>query len=301
MLATLLLTAQACGGDGAGGDPGDAGSTGSQCQPGQPFQLDGARAGVLATLNVRINPNGGIPENQPATAELLLLVDIAQSGRNAAVTARLCDLKIPEVPLAGQDQPIRLQPGPLLVPSIPEQQGTGTLSGETTCSTFETDPLTIVVGARMDPPAEGTLPEADDQGNFTTCVPDDCLLAIGSQCACDQEDDGKPGATLLAMNLPALAIEEVYVDLRTTFSLDGEVWSSDRIRGTVTATLEQGVLGCAKANGVACTTSELRAVRNLNPEIGQDPTEPSTFAAERVAPDLTCDDLIVRRNEIFPR
>jgi hypothetical protein len=179
----------------------------------------------------------------------------------------------------------------------------GMLSGTTTCSDFTSDRITLVVGARMDPPDQGTLPEANSMGVFAECPPagSSCELAIGSSCACDQEGDGKPGATLLAMNTPAVELDEVYVDIRTSFSLTGQVWSSDLILGEIDASLEQGVLACHKANNSPCSNAEVSTIKNINPEITQQPGNPSTFRAVRVGDTLTCSELIAMRDELFPR
>jgi len=59
--------------------------------------------------------------------------------------------------------------------------------------------------------------------------------------ACDQESDGKPGATLLAYNVPAVNLDMIYATLRTEFSLDGQVFSSDKVQGQIDATIEQGI------------------------------------------------------------
>ena len=68
-------------------------------------------------------------------------------------------------------------------------------------------------------------------------------------CACDQEGDNRPGATLIAHNVPAIALDQVYVTLRTTFSLNGQVWSADLIKGEIDAALDQGILACQLTGG----------------------------------------------------
>jgi hypothetical protein len=61
------------------------------------------------------------------------------------------------------------------------------------------------------------------------------------------------------------------------------------------------VLGCHKGNNEDCTTAEVGAVKNLNPEITQQPGNPSTFRAVRVADALSCAELLEMRDELFPR
>ncbi len=299
-VVSVVVSVGACaGGSGAGGEP-DAGSFGRVCTPGQPFNLDGSRSGVLAVLSVHVNASGLVETD--TTAELLLLLDSQQTGRDVALTAKVCDIKIPEVPISGQDQPIRFQLGAGLLDSVAKVTGTGKLDGDQTCATFKSDPITVVIGARLDPPDQGKLPEANAAGEFNQCLPagSPCSAAITNQCVCDQENDGKPGATLLASNVPAISIKEVYVDLRTRFSLTGQVFSSDQIEGEIEATLEQGILSCSKSSGAPRSSSEVGAVKNLNPDIKQN-DEPSTFRAVRVSDSLNCAGLIAMKETLFPR
>jgi hypothetical protein len=277
----------------------DAGGGGRVCTPGNAYDLNG-RFGVLATLNVHVNASGLVETD--TNAELLILLDAAQDGSAVGVTAKVCDLVIPEVPISGQDQPIRFTLGDGLLDSVKQVTGAANVDGNQTCATFQSDPITVVIGARMDPPEAGLLPEANSMGAFPVCLPagSSCEAAITSQCACDQEGDGHPGATLLAENVPIVTISEVFVNLRTTFSLKGQVFSSDEIEGEITATLQQGILACQKASGAACAADEISAVKNLNPDITQN-DEPSTFRAKRVDDGLDCAGLLAKREELFPR
>jgi hypothetical protein len=296
----LALAAASAGCSGGGGQEQiDAGGGGPACTPGASFDLNG-RTGVLATLNVHVNASGLVETD--TTAQLLLLLDIVQTGRQVAVTAQLCDLKIPDVPISGQDQPLHFEPGPGLIASVASVAGTGTLDGDTTCSTFSSDPITVLIGARMSPPDQGLLPSADASGKYTECLPAgaDCATAITNNCACDQEQDAKPGATLIAQNVPAVDIHEVYVDLRTSFSLAGQVFSSDEILGNITASLEQGILACSKSTGAACSSAEIGAVKKLNPVITQN-ADPSTFVSLRVDPQMDCATLIMMEGVLFPQ
>jgi hypothetical protein len=298
-LVTALATLAACAsGNGGSGAP-DAGSFGPMCVAGQAFDLNG-RSGVLATLSVHVNASGLVETD--TTAELLLLIDLTQSGHDVGVNAKVCDIKIPEVPISGQDMPIRFQLGEGLLDSVARVTGTAHLDGDQTCAAFTSDPITVVIGARLDPPDQGKLPEANAAGEFTQCLPAGapCAAAITNQCVCDQENDGHPGATLLAFNVPAITIKEVYVNLRTTFSLAGQVFSSDEIQGDIHASLEQGILSCAKASGAPCSAMEVGAVKNLNPDIKQN-DEPSTFRAVRVADSLDCTTLLQMKDALFPR
>ena len=193
------------------------------------------------------------------------------------------------------------------VASVAGVSGTGTLSSaDATCATLATERLTLVIGAVLDPATAATapLPEADSAGAFRFCPPSadtTCDLAIGVNCACDQEDDARPGATLMAYDVPAVNLDEVYVALRTQFALRGEVFSSDLILGEIDASIQQGILGCHLATGGACTPAQIGAVKNLNPIITQQPGTPSTFRAVRVPVGTTCADVVAMRDALFPR
>lgn len=294
--------ATACGG---GSDTSaDARVYGEQCRPGGSFALDG-RAAVLGTLNVHVNASGLVEVD--TTAELLLVIDIAQDGTAVAVRAGACAIEIPDVPIAGQDRPIEFEVPDLTVASVGTVAGTGVLSSpDQVCATLETQQFTLVLGAVLDPSmlATAPLPQADAEGNYRFCSPSadtPCDLAIGSSCACDQESDGKPGATLRAYNVPAVNLDEVYVALRTQFALSGEVFSSDLLLGEIDASIQLGILGCNIAGGGACTPDQIGVVKNLNPVITQQPGNPSLFRAVRVPPDTTCAQLVEMRDELFPR
>ncbi len=295
-----LVALVACGGDDGGGGEPDAGFA-IECTPGGSFDLSG-RAGVLGLLNVHINASGLVETD--TTSELLLFMDAVQSGTDVQVVASLCAIEIPDVPIAGQDQPIRFEVPAATVQSVGAVEGVGVLSSpDQTCATFDTESFTIVLGARLDPIETAELPGADDGGNFPSCAPTPdtkCDLAIGVNCACDQEADGNPGATLLAFNVPVVDLDEVYVTLRTQFSLSGVVLDSDTIVGVIDAALEQSILGCHLAAGDDCSSAQIGSVQQLNPVITQQPANPSTFRAVRIPDTMTCGELIAMKNELFP-
>jgi len=299
----LCLLLVACGGGGPSGP--DAFSFGEVCEPGGTFDING-RTAVLGSLNVHVNASGLVETD--TTAEILLAMDVVQNGTSVDVTAKACDITIPDVPIEGQDQPIHLQVSQATIDSVAEVMGHGTLSdASATCATFDVGNLTIVIGALMDPSTIETapLPEADgDTGVYPACAPSfdtSCDLAIGSNCACDQESDGKPGATLLASNVPAVDLDQVYVSLRTTVSLSGQVYSSDKVIGTIDAALQTGILGCHKTNGEECSTSEMRAVKVLNPMVTQQEGNPSIFHSVRVDAGTDCATIIAMKDTLFPR
>jgi len=299
--ALIGLVAVACGSGGGSGRV-DATIYGEQCEPGGTFDIN-SRAAVLATLNVHVNASGLVETD--TTAELLLAMDVEQTGTDVTVVAEPCTLEIPAVPIAGQDKPIEFDVPEETLASVGTVTGSAVLSSPNqTCATFTSDEFTIVLGAILDPVETAQLPQADEEGVFPYCAPTadtSCELAIGVNCACDQEGDGQAGATVLASNVPAVSLDQVYATMRTRFSLTGEVHSSDLIIGEVAATMELGILGCHLENGNMCNPDQVGAVKNLNPDITQQPGNPSLFRAVRVEPDTTCAYILENRDELFPR
>jgi hypothetical protein len=279
----------------------DADVGGFECTPGGRFELDG-RAAVLGLLNVHINASGLVETD--TTSELLIIMDSEQNGSEVDIVASLCGIEIPDVPISGQDQPIRFEVPAPTVASVKGVPGSALLSSPSgRCVTFGTQRFTIVLGAKPDPIDLAELPEADGAGAFPACAPtalEGCDVAIGVNCVCDQERDGQPGATLRASNIPVVDLDEVYVALRTQFTLEGLVLDSDNLVGTVEASIEQGILGCRLARGDACHPAQVSSVKQLNPKITQQPGNPSTFRAVRIGPELGCAELIERKDELFP-
>src|SRR5262249_42699862 len=158
-------------------------------------------------------------------------------GTAIGVSSTLCRVTIPEIPLAGQDLPITFTVPDATVTSVPTVFGAATLATpDQTCTEIDSTPITIPIGALLDPAnlERSPLPPADGAGVFAACDPgvtEPCATATGINCACDQEADGNPGATIIGRNVPALELDQLYLSLRTSFSLHGRVHSSDLVKG----------------------------------------------------------------------
>ena len=305
-LGAALACAGAAGCGGSGGDDVDAAVDPDECVPGGAFDINGRHA-VEATLNVLVNAS--IIRDKPTTAKVYLLADITTTGVTGNVVGKLCKLEIPPVPLEGQ-APLIFTPGPGLIESVKMVSAAGMLGGNTTCSTFKSDVLTVILGADV-MPITGLLPQTTTMGApapycagdlKTDCDPD----PTGTNCACDQEKDDKPGSTLIAMNVPGLTdLKEIYAALRTSFALDGQVFSSNEVRGKVTATLDLGILDClhvpSPTSSFPCTAGDRSALRGFSPTITQNPQNPSTFRTKKVAADMDCAMLVQMIPTLFPR
>ena len=297
----MLGVLTACAGGGGDSRP-DATIFGEQCIPGGTFDING-RAAVLGVLNVHVDASGLVEVD--TTAELLIAMEVVQSGADVIVTAEACGIQIPDVPIQGQEMPIQFDVPAATVASVEPVTGMASLSSPNqNCAQFESDQFTLVLGAILDPIESSALPISDENGSFAFCAPTadtTCDLAIGINCACDQEGDGHGGATLNASNVPAVDLDQIYVALRTKFSLLGEVFSSDLILGEIDATIEQSILGCHLANGNTCSGDQIGAVKNLNPVITPQLGNPSIFRGVRVEAGTSCAEIIARRDELFPR
>jgi hypothetical protein len=301
-IVALVLLLSGCGNS---TPPPDATDFFDRCEPSGTFAPLTGRAAVQASLNVHVDA-GGLIEVDTAS-KLLLVMDLAQDGTMLSVTSTLCRVTIPDIPLAGQDLPISFQVPDAAVTSVPVTAGTATLATpDQTCTEIDSTPITIIIGARMDPATIETapLPAADDDGNFVACEPaftEPCSTATGVNCACDQEGDGNPGVTILGRNVPAIDLDQLYVALRTSFSLHGRVHTSDLVKGRIEATLETGILHCQLIDGTPCSTQNVRLMKTLNPVITLQPQNPSTFRTVRVAADTTCADVLANEGVLFPR
>ena len=300
-IAVIAILLTGCGGDPVREDP----EFGEKCVPSGTFAPLTGRAAVLANLNVHVDAGGLIEVD--TTSKLLLAMDLVQTGTELTVTAQMCDVEVPAVPLAGAEKPIEFEIPDATVMSVPPVTGTAALSSaDETCAVFDSVPITLVLGARLDPAdlELAALPEADDNAVFPACQPSAataCPTATGTNCACDQESDGAPGATLIAHNVPAIELDQIYVTLRTSFSLHGQVHGTDSVKGLIDAALATGILACKRLDGSACPVEDVRLMKTLNPIVTAQANNPSTFRAVRVAAGMTCADIIANVGTLFPR
>lgn len=302
-IVALVLLLTGCKGDAAPARA-DARDYTRRCTPdGSTFAPLTGRAAVQAITNFHVDAGGLIEAD--VSSEMLIVMDFDQQGTSLGVVATVCSIQIPDIPIPGQDKPMQFDLPYSTVASVGTVTGTATLdSADQTCAALASSPLSVVLGARLDPIATAPMPAVADDGTFTACLPDaiaKCANATGQNCACDQEGDGYPGSTIIAHNVPAVDISDVFMSVRTTFSLHGHVFSTDSIEGTIDATLEQGVLACRLQDGNLCGNQDMKAVRNLSPALTQQPDNPSTFRAVRVPPATTCADVIANESIFFPR
>lgn len=332
VLAAALIAG--CG-SGTKGGGGDGGAMMEVCMPdGKPVAI-GGRYAVQANLLVNVKVVAGctgaacIVDND-ANAELLLLADITQSGTSITTKVTTCKITVPPVALKNQPMPVQLTvPDALLASVLPVTSG-GTLGGASTCASFDSQPITLSLGASLantgsDPLpnyTSGATPPVVLCGNMETTACASTANPVGptqTGCVCDQEGDTKLGATVLAKNAPGFSdIDKLYVDLRTSVTLSGAVFPQaamqahpgQRLKGTVRGLkLEQNVLGCHRtaAPGVRDCTSggggmadEVGVVAGFNPAVTQSVNGSSTFVAVPVGASDDCAAIKAQEATLFP-
>ncbi len=301
--AVLLLCAAlaGCGGESAGRH--DGGIYEVPCTPDQPFDLTGT-FGVQTTLRETIEVLGLQLEDQSNEGEAILRVELAQNGRDVAMQSLMCAVEFPPIQLAGQEKPILFKLTDDVMKALDKVPGSATVSGDTTCSTYNTViPILVILGyLPAEPIATSAVPQdPDTQGcegsSLTSC---DATTATG--CICDEENDGYPGVSLLMENAPLLDdIDFVYATLRVVVHLTGKVYSSDLYMGEVNHTLEQYILGCHRSGTGNCSPSATDIIRNVNPTIKQDTAAPSVFVSKRIDPSWDCEKILTERANLFPK
>jgi hypothetical protein len=321
----LVVAVAGCGGGGGmdmGSKTPDMGTGMETCMTdNMPVALS-AHYGVKATLNVNIKVPSDCTDacifDGDSKSSLLLLADMTQNGNNAMVSVTPCQIKIPPVALKGQPMPVTLTAPDALVQSVKAVMSTATLSGSNTCSGFSSMPIAIVIGSKLGMPQSDALPKFDMAANppVKLCggmATTRCDAAVDTGCICDQEGDGKLGATVTASGVPVLTdVDQVYLALRTVVALDGKVFPpsagqatpGQRIKGNVAGLkLEQSPVGCRHndmmGNTMDCTPGDVNSIAGFNPLVTQSTNNASTFVAMPVSAAETCAQLVTDAPTLF--
>jgi hypothetical protein len=296
----------------------DMGGGSQTCTPDGKTQLLASRYAVQALLELHVSVQGGAIVDKDVEGKLILLADVTQNGTSATLSAKQCAIGIPPVPLMGGNKPVQLSASTALVQSVPAVTTTSTLSDTQSCANFNAQAITLTVGTHLanvgsDPlPVFATGGATRLCGNMATTACNPPPSDTG--CVCDQEADGKLGATLDAVNVPGYDdVHKVYVDLRTSVTLAGKVYPQGanqatpgpRLVGEVMGLkLEQQVLGCRHVpdppgTPSECTETDVGAVVAFNPVITPSATTPSPFLAVPVDAAATCDSVAAAAATLF--
>lgn len=174
--------------------------------------------------------------------------------RDATIRTKInpCRFSLPSVPgVATLRIPPRLEA--VLRATTIEDEGPFLSMADAVGATLTMPPTWVVLGADLAMPLVDPLPTAS-------------ML----DTALDEDMDGYPGVTIEAETALCSSIEEAYIALRTSVTMEGTVVDLDTIAGSVDPTLEQSVLGTSHR----C----LAAAASLVIEI----VEGSSFSALRV-------------------
>lgn len=311
---------------GCGGSPAnpDGGTPQPDLATAQEVCTSDGKAVALAqryAIQARLNVNVKVPSDcagescildKDAKAGIILLANLTQNGQSVTVAASTCQIQIPPVALKGQPMPTQLTAPDALVQAVPVVTTTSTIDGPNTCANLDSMPLAIVLGARLAMPATDAVPVFDKGqnppvklcgGSATT----KCSAAMDTGCICDQEGDGKLGATVEASGVPALDdVDKVYLALRAAFTLRGQVYppqvggSGQRLKGRVTdLALTQSPVGCHRTTGADCDAAISDSVAKLNPKVSQSVNTISTFTAVPVGGNMTCAEVVSQAGTLF--
>lgn len=320
VLVVAAVLVAGCGSSSGTDMGGDGGMGTPVCMPdGKTVALTGrfaVRGDLLVNVKVVAGCSGAacIVDND-ANAELLLVADLTQTGTSVAATVTPCKIVIPPVALKNQPMPVELTASDALVASVLPVMSTAVLGGTSTCASFDAQPITIALGASLANTGSDPLPTFSSMASPPVVL---CGGAAATACAstanpvgptdhacvCDQEGDTKLGATVAAKNAPGFEdIDALYIDLRTSVTLSGQVYPGGSIRGTVEGLrLDQNVLGCHRSNapGVRdCMDAETNTVAGFNPSVTQSVNGKSTFEAVAVAAGTTCDQVKAMEGTLF--
>lgn len=189
-------------------------------EPLEPWDTQGAGPisgifAVEATIKAHAGPEVEIRQ--------LLRLRIVQQGSHIHQKATLCAFKLPDIPgTATLVIPPALQD--VIQHKSTESEGDFLVMGSVI--KYVPPPFLIVVGAKLQNEATDPLPTQTDLTN-----------------AVDEDHDGNPGVTLGATVFTCTSAQRLYVALRTTGKLAGQISTNDLITGKVDVTLAENVLG----------------------------------------------------------
>jgi hypothetical protein len=270
----------------------------------QPADLAGHFA-VQANMFFDVDVGGGLIHQADLPSQMLLITDVTvptgSTTGNLTVTA--CDLQLPQ--LAGTP-PLVLAVAPTVLTSIGQVHSTAQLADRNGCAALTLpSPIILVAGAKLSKIDTDSLPKSTAHLCGGTTSLEMCAMSpvpASGSCVCDQEGDGKPGATVTVTGAPVLTdLDKLFGTLRTQVKLAGAASSKDVLAGAVTPAVDLSILGCHRAMG-DCAASDVALIQSFTPVISQTApaTSASTFSAKRVDASIGCAQLVAMRNTIFP-
>ena len=232
---------------------------------------DGSLTGIFA-VEATVTAQAGVT----VTSKQLYRLRIAQSGTHIHQKTTLCDLSLPSTNIATLAIPPTLQS---IIESRSVENDGDYLSSPAVLEAQYLPPQFVeVLGASLANPATDPLPTMD--GGVSV----------------DDDNDGKPGVTLVAQVVTCTSLEELYVALRASGVLSGTVQTPDLIKGYAQIHLDESVIGYSDP----C----LAAAASIKIVVEPD----SPFRAQRVGPaedvdkngNVSCPEIVINAPNIFP-
>lgn len=150
---------------------------------------------------------------------------IVQRGRDLRTRLQACRIALPSIRGVAD---LSFSPGALRVieQKILEDEGAFLSADPALGAVFAPPPITVVLGAALRDPIADPLPSAE--------MPERAI---------DEDEDGRPGVTLLAEAITCRDPEEAYIALRARVAMTGTITSLDAFEGDVAPELDQSVIG----------------------------------------------------------
>ncbi len=274
---------------------------GLQCDmpfdPRDPEESSG-RFAVKVVQYIHVNAAGIVETDTIGSAIGYADLEYDPTSGDGTFTLKMCDLLIPKMEIPGQPEPTVFTIPEATLEVVEPGRTTFHLEAPRTCAGLSTGPAVVLMAVRLEDRLLDPLPH--DPTSQTCASPDDL------QCLFDVDQDAKPGATVLAENVPGLAVDEVYATLRAWVALDGLVARPDLLVGTATFGLDLAVVGCRiepleGGDLRPCNDAELHVLEQVTPTFDQTPGTESSFQVLRVPPSTDCQTIVANADEIFGR
>ncbi|MGM0597579.1 MAG: hypothetical protein ACQES9_11120 [Myxococcota bacterium] len=271
---------------------------------GESFDLSNGQGGpgvFAAKVSQYVHVNSaGIVETD-TMSKLFLKIEYHVNEDPMFALVEICRLEIPAVEIPGQPNPAKMTLRPSLFANADKTEVPLTQDGDTTCSTVSTAPAPILFGIRLQDEMNDNVPK-----NADNLCPDGGVERFQSPCIYDMDEDGEPGVTLDAQNIPGIEVTQVFMAMRSWTSTSGLVANSDLILGEADWGLEQYAIGCklipvGASEERYCTNEEKEVVDNVNPVLGPIEDTPASFMGVRIAPEMSCTEILENELELFGR
>jgi hypothetical protein len=239
-------------------------------------EWDAASSGLLTgifAVEATVTARAGIE----VTSKQLYRLRIAQDGTHVHQKTTLCALSLPDIPgVVTLTVPPKLQA--LIDDTSTENDGEYLSNDQVLEAKYSPPPFLEVFGATLTNPQTDPLPN------------------IEGGAAPDDDGDGNPGVTLLAKTLTCTSLQQLYVALRVSGVLQGNVQTPDLITGYAQIHLDESVVGYSDPCLSVATTISIK----VEPD--------SPFRAQRVGPaedvdhngNVSCPEIVINAPSIFP-